>query len=167
MKEQYEIHWVDYYALLQVQPSAEAEVIEGAYKQLMLKYHPDKTGDGESSDKVKLLNEAKAVLRDPDRRERYDRAYAAKIEAARAEPPKKRVQQARKRLRETEEETWLARIRKPHLLVQPSDIDFGVCERGEVKTRDVIIRVSEGRVVIGDISPDRPWIGVSPTELFS
>ncbi|MFC1972373.1 DnaJ domain-containing protein, partial [Chloroflexota bacterium] len=41
MRENWEIHWKDYYQILQVQPSAEPEVIKGAYDRLSRKYHPD------------------------------------------------------------------------------------------------------------------------------
>src|SRR3712207_2531493 len=34
----------DLYAVLQVHPDAEPEVIEAAYRQLMRKYHPDRAG---------------------------------------------------------------------------------------------------------------------------
>jgi DnaJ-class molecular chaperone len=34
----------DYYAVLQVHPDADREVIEAAYRQLMRKYHPDIAG---------------------------------------------------------------------------------------------------------------------------
>lgn len=166
MKEQYEIHWVDYYALLQVQPSAELEVIDGAYKQLMLKYHPDKNSTPEAADKVKLLNEAKEILRDPARRARYDEIHGTHREAPRASE-QRRLAQARRRLRkEVEQEDWREQLRKPHVLVSPREIDLGQCARGETRVCDLTIRVSQGRAVIGDISADKPWIKFNSTELF-
>jgi hypothetical protein len=67
----------DYYAVLQVQPDAEPEVIEAAYRQLMRKYHPDVAGtDRERAailhDRAKGINRAYAVLRDPRQRSIYD-----------------------------------------------------------------------------------------------
>lgn len=59
----------DYYAELQVNPSAEQEVIEKAYKALIFKYHPDRGGDEE---KAKRLTAAYYVLSDPGRRAEYD-----------------------------------------------------------------------------------------------
>ena len=35
----------DYYTVLRVHPSADTEVIEAAYRQLMKKHHPDVAGD--------------------------------------------------------------------------------------------------------------------------
>lgn len=67
----------DYYAILQVQPGADPEVVEAAYRQLMKKHHPDLAGDdplriAEHLARAKVLNEAYSVLRNPARRRRYD-----------------------------------------------------------------------------------------------
>lgn len=65
---------VDYYELLQVHPRASPEMIKKAYRTLMgeMGAHPDLGGDEE---RAKLLNEAYAVLGDPDVRRAYDRAH--------------------------------------------------------------------------------------------
>lgn len=72
---------LDYYKLLQVDRSAEPEVVEGAYKRLAKKYHPDVNGSLESESFMKLLNEAYSVLSDPALRKNYDleweKRYAA------------------------------------------------------------------------------------------
>jgi hypothetical protein len=70
---------IDYYAILQVHPSADQEVIDAAYRQLMKKYHPDRAGDdyrsaAELHERAKVLNEAYSVLRDRARRSAYDAA---------------------------------------------------------------------------------------------
>ncbi len=67
----------DYYAVLQVRPDADPEVIEAAYRQLMKKHHPDKAGTdprklAEHHARSKAINEAFAVLRQPETRSRYD-----------------------------------------------------------------------------------------------
>jgi DNA-binding response OmpR family regulator len=67
----------DYYAVLQVQPGADREVIEAAYRRLMKKHHPDLDGDdpqriAEHLARARALNEAYSVLRDPEQRRRYD-----------------------------------------------------------------------------------------------
>jgi DnaJ-like protein len=69
----------DYYAVLQVQPDADDEVIAAAYRQLMKKYHPDHAGSDparvvEHAARATALNEAFSVLRDPQRRRHYDSA---------------------------------------------------------------------------------------------
>ena len=63
----------DYYAILQVDPRAEPEVIEAAYRRLSRKYHPDVSGDPEAGRRMRELNEAYGVLSDPGRRRVYDR----------------------------------------------------------------------------------------------
>lgn len=78
VREQYEIHWRDYYEILQVHPCAEPEVIAVAYRKLAQLYHPDLNKDLGATDRLKLINEAYEVLGDPTRRARYDDFYAAK-----------------------------------------------------------------------------------------
>jgi curved DNA-binding protein CbpA len=63
----------DYYEILQVHPKAEPEVIEKAFKTLILKYHPDTGGDNETA---KRITGAYYVLKDPERRREYDQAHA-------------------------------------------------------------------------------------------
>lgn len=74
MQEPWELHWRDYYFLLGLRPSAELEAVEGAAKQLLAKYHPDKSGTGDA-ERFKPINEAREVLTDPVRRRRYDAEY--------------------------------------------------------------------------------------------
>jgi hypothetical protein len=63
----------DYYAILQVHPRAEPEVIEAAYRRLSRKYHPDVSGLADAGRRMRELNEAFEVLSDPARRRAYDR----------------------------------------------------------------------------------------------
>jgi curved DNA-binding protein CbpA len=63
----------DYYAILQVHPQAEPEVIEAAYRRLSLKHHPDVSGQADAGERMRELNEAFEVLGDPARRRAYDR----------------------------------------------------------------------------------------------
>jgi hypothetical protein len=61
------------YQALQVDPSADPEIIDVAYKRLAMKYHPDRGGGEEAQERMRALNHARDVLRDPDRRAAYDR----------------------------------------------------------------------------------------------
>jgi curved DNA-binding protein CbpA len=73
-----------YYRILQVDPSADPEVIAAAYRRLAMKYHPDTTGSGPGSQaRMQELNEAYAVLSDPARRSAYDRMVDAERRAER------------------------------------------------------------------------------------
>lgn len=63
----------DHYETLQVARSAEPAVIRASYKALIQRYHPDRyvpRTDAESM--TRRLNEAYAVLNDPDRRAQHD-----------------------------------------------------------------------------------------------
>ncbi len=64
----------DYYEVLGVSKNATKEEIKKAYRQKALKYHPDKNpGDKEAENKFKEAAEAYEILRDDDKRARYDR----------------------------------------------------------------------------------------------
>jgi curved DNA-binding protein CbpA len=65
----------DYYALLGVHPSASPIEIRRAYREASKKYHPDTTTlpAGIATAKFQVLNEAYAVISNPDRRLAYDR----------------------------------------------------------------------------------------------
>jgi curved DNA-binding protein CbpA len=69
---------IDAYKVLQVDPEAEDEVIQAAYRRLAQKYHPDVIGPGpQSSGRMASINKAYEILRDPVRRRAYDRERRA------------------------------------------------------------------------------------------
>lgn len=66
----------DYYDVLGVPRDASAEDIRRAYRKLARQHHPDVNKDPGSEDRFKEVAEAYEVLRDPEKRERYDRLGA-------------------------------------------------------------------------------------------
>ncbi len=62
----------DYYRLLGVTRSASAEEIKLAYRRLAQRLHPDVSADPQDGERFKEITVAYHVLRDTDRRVRYD-----------------------------------------------------------------------------------------------
>lgn len=77
---------VDHYKTLQVDPDAELEVIQAAYRRLAQKYHPDVAADPVVAARMAAINEAWAVLRDADARARFDAERRAATAALRPDP---------------------------------------------------------------------------------
>lgn len=64
----------DYYEVLGIERTADADQVKRAYRKLAMQYHPDRNpGDKEAEKKFKEAAEAFEVLGDPQKRERYDR----------------------------------------------------------------------------------------------
>ena len=62
----------DYYETLGISKSASEADIKRAYRELALKFHPDRNKDKGSEERFKEINEAYAVLSDPEKRRQYD-----------------------------------------------------------------------------------------------
>ncbi|HJT63321.1 MAG TPA: J domain-containing protein, partial [Candidatus Limnocylindria bacterium] len=67
---------LDFYAVLDVDPSASSDQLRVAFRRAVLRHHPDRSGASTSlaTRRTSLLNRAWSELRDPVRRRAYDGA---------------------------------------------------------------------------------------------
>jgi len=67
------MEYKDYYKILGVNKDAKPDQIRKAFRDLAKKHHPDKNPNNKSSEeKFKQINEAYEVLKDPEKKKRYD-----------------------------------------------------------------------------------------------
>jgi curved DNA-binding protein len=66
------LDYKDYYATLGVKKDAGQDEIQKAYRKLARKYHPDVNKDPKAELKFKEIGEAYEVLKDPEKRQKYD-----------------------------------------------------------------------------------------------
>ncbi|CAN8241108.1 unnamed protein product [Cochlearia groenlandica] len=67
---------VDYYNVLNVNPTSSEEDLKKSYRRLAMKWHPDKNPDNkkkEAESKFKQISEAYDILSDPNKRQIYDK----------------------------------------------------------------------------------------------
>ncbi len=73
----------DYYEVLGVGRDATADEVKKAYRKLAFQHHPDRNpGDAAAEEKFKEATEAYEVLRDPEKRSRYDQFGHSGMEGA-------------------------------------------------------------------------------------
>ena len=65
----------DYYAILGIGMHASAEEIKRAYRSKSLQWHPDKNPGRDTTIEMQDINEAYAILKDAEKRRRYDVEY--------------------------------------------------------------------------------------------
>src|SRR2546430_9644126 len=71
----------DFYDILGVSKSADADVLKRAYRKLAMQFHPDRNpGDKSAEQKFKNISEAYDVLKDDQKRAAYDRFGHAAFE---------------------------------------------------------------------------------------
>lgn len=67
--------FVDYYDVLKVSPDCDGRILELAYHYFAKMYHPD-NAETADPDKFSRVLDAYRALRDPDKREAYNRSYS-------------------------------------------------------------------------------------------
>ena len=63
----------DYYEVLDVDRSATEKDLKNAFRRLARRFHPDRSEEPDAEEKFKEIQEAYAVLSDPEKRAHYDR----------------------------------------------------------------------------------------------
>jgi purine-binding chemotaxis protein CheW len=77
---------INYYLILEINPQADQEVIEAAYRRLALLYHPDLNSSPEATQRMQEVNVAYNTLRNPTRRAKYDQDHYNTISGYRGQP---------------------------------------------------------------------------------
>jgi DnaJ-class molecular chaperone len=62
----------DYYEVLGVPPNASGRAMKDAYRRLAFQHHPDRNPQPAAAEAMKRVNEAYAVLSNPEKRREYD-----------------------------------------------------------------------------------------------
>ncbi len=66
------VQYKDYYKILGVSRDAKPDEIRKAYRKLAKQFHPDVSKEPNAEEKYKEINEAYEVLKDPDKKQKYD-----------------------------------------------------------------------------------------------
>jgi hypothetical protein len=67
------------YEHLGIEIASDDTVVRKAYHQLAMKYHPDRCSDPQSAAFFAIINKSYSVLKDPERRKRYDQMLRASL----------------------------------------------------------------------------------------
>ena len=81
------MEYKDYYQALGIKKDATQKEVQAAYRKLARKWHPDVNKKPDAEEKFKEINEAYEVLKDPEKRKRYDTYGANWREGQQYSPP--------------------------------------------------------------------------------
>jgi curved DNA-binding protein CbpA len=81
----------DFYSLLNIDKFADNEAIQKAYKKLVLRHHPDKNLEFDSTNEFLRIHMAYKVLIDPKKRKEYDKTLEVILTYQLVSPERKKV----------------------------------------------------------------------------
>jgi curved DNA-binding protein len=81
------VEFKDYYRTLGIDKTASADDIKKAYRKLARKYHPDVSKEPDAEARMQEVNEANAVLSDPEKRALYDQVGSGQQAGQPFRPP--------------------------------------------------------------------------------
>jgi curved DNA-binding protein len=70
--------FIDFYRILQVEPTCDGKTLESAYRYFAKLYHPDHAATADV-DRFSAVTQAYAVLRSPEKRAEYDQVHSARF----------------------------------------------------------------------------------------
>lgn len=135
---------VDYYRILQVDPEADPDVVEAAYKRLARKYHPDLNPEPDANQRMQEINVAYEVLGDPEKRAEYHQEW-------------QRVYGTRHYAGMAATASWLGGVR-PTVTLTPERVQFDRVQRGQIVEADVTVSLSRAGRFHGEMLPHQSWI---------
>ena len=140
----------DYYRILQVDPEADPDVVEAAYKRLARKYHPDLNPEPGANQRMKDINLAYETLGDPERRAEYHQDWQREFGT-------------RHYTSESFAPQWLDGIR-PSVTLDPPEVRFERVQPGQTAEADVVMSLSRRGRFQGGMRPHQSWIKAKVTK---
>lgn len=149
----------DLYAVLGVEPGADARSIALAYRRLCRRYHPDVSREPGADARIRDVNAAYEVLGDPVRRMAYDRKRVASA------PPSDAWANAYRHWQRASRPPPWDTGNAPHIRVSPGALDFGYVGRGEIAVRPLLVRSLDGRRLDARVLTRGDWLSVGKSDL--
>ncbi len=142
---------LDYYAILEVERTADEEALRLAYRRLAWRYHPDVAGP-DALNKMQVINAAYQTLGDPERRRAYDAGLRPAPEAPTARQAPTAAHRPRAGLRGLSDAPFALHRRFSGLDASPVvaisfTYDGALCGLGQLDGRLTIVTTDAGDVV--------------------